>query len=144
MNNSDRYNLNRFIQAQDKYFDDTCKELKNGKKESHWMWFMFPQLEDLGYSSTAKFYGISSINETKAYFNNDILKKRIYCLIDILMDLECVNPIKIFGKIDSLKLCSSMTLFYVVTKDKKFKDVIDKYYNGILDKNTIDILENME
>ncbi len=144
MNNGDKYNLNRFIQAQNNYFEYACKELKNGEKESHWMWFMFPQLEALGYSSMAKFYGISSINEAKAYLENDILKSRLNILIDILIKLDSDDSVKIFGKIDSMKLCSSMTLFYLVSNDKKYKDVIDKYYDGVMDKNTEKLLKGME
>lgn len=144
MNNGDIYNLNRFIQAQNTYFEYACKELKNGEKESHWMWFMFPQLEDLGYSSMAKFYGISSINEAKAYLENDVLKSRLNILIDILLRLECNDSVKIFGKVDSMKLCSSMTLFYLVSNDQIYKDVIDKFYNGLIDKNTEKLIKNME
>lgn len=135
------YNLNKFINAQKKDFETARYELINGKKESHWMWYMFPQIKGLGKSYFSEYYGIESLDEAKEYYENEYLKKNMNDLIKIILELDCSDPKKVFGSPDDLKLKSSMTLFYLATKDKRFILVLNKFYNGEFDENTIDIIK---
>ena len=135
-----KYDLDRFVKAQDKLYDVAYSEVKNGKKESHWMWFIFPQIQGLGSSNIAVYYSIESLGEAKEYMNHPVLGNR---LIDISNELlkhdKDINTI--FGDIDSLKLNSSMTLFSLVSEDKVFDKVIDKFYDGKKDDITLDIVK---
>lgn len=140
MNNN--YNLDRFIIAQERDYQIALKEIKNGYKKSHWMWYIFPQLADLGYSTTAKFYGIKNKDEAIAYLQNEYLKNN---LIEISNALNQINDniSNILGYPDDLKLKSCMTLFnYVDPTIEIFSKIITKFYNGEKDFNTIKILEN--
>ena len=138
----EQYNLQRFIKAQSDWFEAAYYELSNGKKETHWMWFIFPQIFGLGKSETAIYYSLRDINEAKAYMENEILRERLLCLVNVLIDLDINDPVQIFGYTDSRKLWSCMTLFnQVCPKEKKFVDVINKFYNGKFDANTLGILE---
>lgn len=140
MNNN--YNLDRFIIAQERDYQIALKEIKNGYKKSHWMWYIFPQLADLGYSTTAKFYGIKNKDEAIAYLQNEYLKNN---LIEISNALNQINDniSNILGYPDDLKLKSCMTLFnYVDPTIEIFSKIIAKFYNGEKDFNTIKILEN--
>lgn len=137
----DKYNLKRFIEAQELDYEIALLEIKNGRKRSHWMWYIFPQLADLGYSSTAKYYGISNLEEARAYIENSILKSH---LIEISEELYKLNDniSNILGYPDDLKLNSSMTLFKKANPEIKiFGDVIEKFYNGKEDQATIDLLK---
>lgn len=135
-----KYDLDRFVKAQDKLYDVAYSEVKNGKKDSHWMWFIFPQIQGLGSSNLAVYYSIESLGEAKEYMNHPILGNR---LIDISNELlkhdKDINSI--LGDIDSLKLNSSMTLFSLVSEDKVFDKVIDKFYDGKKDDITLDIVK---
>lgn len=135
-----KYDLDRFVKAQDKLYDVAYSEVKNGKKESHWMWFIFPQIQGLGSSNIAVYYSIESLGEAKEYMSHPVLGNR---LIDISNELlkhdKDINTI--FGDIDSLKLNSSMTLFSLVSEDKVFDKVIDKFYDGKKDDITLDIVK---
>lgn len=137
----DKYNLKRFIEAQELDYEIALLEIRNGRKRSHWMWYIFPQLADLGYSSTAKYYGISNLEEARAYMENSILKSH---LIEISEELYKLNDniSNILGYPDDLKLNSSMTLFKKANPEIKiFGDVIEKFYNGKEDQATIDLLK---
>ena len=133
-------NINRFIEAQNRYHNIALNELKNGRKQSHWMWFIFPQLQGLGSSSMAQYYAINDINEAKEYWSNEYLRKNYLELCEVLLNLDDNNSKNIFGYIDSIKLQSSLTLFYQVEKIELIKKLIDKFYNGELDIKTINIL----
>lgn len=135
------YNLNKFINAQKKDFEAARCELINGKKESHWMWYMFPQIKGLGKSYFSEYYGIESLDEAKEYYENEYLKNNMNDLIKIILELDCSDPRKVFGSPDDLKLKSSMTLFYLATKEKRFIMVLNKFYNGEFDQNTINIIK---
>ena len=124
------YNLKRFINAQDDVYGNVIKELKSGHKETHWMWFIFPQLKGLGRSETANFYGIENINEAIAYTKNNILWNRYLECCDILLNLENLTIYEILGTIDSIKLCSSLTLFYEVLKAPVLDKLLKKFFNG--------------
>ena len=117
----------------------------NGRKESHWMWYIFPQIKGLGSSPTSIEYSLSGIDEAKAYFIHPILGKRLIELCFILINLKTNDAYEIFGDIDEMKLKSSMTLFYVATnKEMIFKDVLNKFFNGELDQRTIEIIEQQK
>lgn len=135
--------LERFINAHEKNYKNALLEIKNGKKQTHWMWYIFPQIKGLGHSTTAKYYEIKSIEEAKAYLNNKYLKNHLIEISSELLKLKNNNITQILGTPDDLKLHSSMTLFSIIDKDNKvFKEVLNKFYNGIKDENTIQILKN--
>lgn len=136
------YKLDRFISAQLRDYKQVYKEIKNGKKITHWMWYIFPQLKGLGSSEYAEYYGIESMEEAKAYWNNGYLRNNLTEICNCLLALEGKTVEEIFGIIDSLKLKSSMTLFLEATKEQIFNDVLDKYYSGNLDQNTIKLINN--
>jgi len=137
-------NLNRYIEAQSYDYERALTEIKNGKKESHWMWYIFPQIKGLGFSATSKFYEIQSIDEAISYLDNEILGPRLIEISNELLKLKSNNPIEIFGEIDFLKLKSSMTLFSYISNNQIFNKVLEKYYNNELDINTINICKNLE
>ena len=128
---NDIYNLERFINAQGNSYHIALKEIKNGKKLSHWMWFIFPQINGLGLSSMAKDYSIKNSQEAKDYLNHNILGKRLIEITNALIELESRSAKSIFGYPDYLKLKSSMTLFKIISSNNDiFSDVLVKYFNG--------------
>ena len=136
------YNLNRFLKAQELMYPWALREIKNGKKRTHWMWYIFPQLKALGQSSTALYYGIEDLDEAEQYLAHPVLGTRLKEISEVLLNLETNDPYKVMGNIDALKLCSSMTLFAEVGGyDSVFGKVLDKYFNGNKDMNTIRILD---
>lgn len=135
------YNLDRFLKVQELMYPWALREIKNGRKQTHWMWFIFPQLKALGQSSTALYYGIEDLDEAKQYLAHPVLGTRVKEISEVLLSLETNDPYRVMGEIDGLKLCSSMTLFAEIEGyDSVFGKVIDKYYNGNKDMNTIRIL----
>ena len=133
--------MKKFLDAQEDDYEIALNEIKNGHKRSHWIWYIFPQIDGLGHSSTAKYYSIKDLEEAKEYLNNEILRSR---LIEISSELLKLNDSidNIMGYPDNLKLCSCMTLFYEADPSiDVFKKVIDKFYNGKFDENTIRILK---
>ena len=137
----DPYNLQRFVDAQDTVFAEVCSELRMGRKRSHWMWFIFPQLQGLGYSSTARYYAISSIDEAKAYLSHPILGPRLLecCRLVILIERRPIQ--EIFGYPDFLKFRSSLTLFARATSENRlFTIALEKYFEGEQDASTVDRL----
>jgi len=141
----DIYNLSRFINSQSLYYRDALKELQQGHKETHWMWFIFPQLRDLGYSDNAKYYGISGLEEAKAYIKHSVLGARLVEISNVLLALDSNNPEAIFGWPDHMKLKSCMTLFELAALENPvFGKVLDKFFNGERDIKTINIIKNNE
>lgn len=137
----DKYNLKRFIDAQELDYDMALLEIKSGRKRTHWIWYIFPQLRELGYSSMAKYYGIKNIDEAKAYLNNITLKKHLLEISEELYKLDG-NISNIMGYPDDLKLKSSMTLFSIADPSNDiYKKILDKFYNGEVDQVTIDLLK---
>lgn len=133
--------MKKFLDAQEDDYEVALNEIKSGHKRSHWIWYIFPQIDGLGHSSTAKYYSIKDLEEAKEYLNNEILRSR---LIEISNELLKLNDSidNIMGYPDNLKLCSCMTLFYEADPSiDVFKKVIDKFYNGKFDENTIRILK---
>lgn len=132
--------LRRFIKAQEKDFYKAYIEIKyQQKKVNHWIWYIFPQLEDLGYSEMAKYYGLKNFKEAKRYYKNKTLRKNLLDITKALLEID--KPIsEIVGIIDAKKIQSCMTLFYEVSNEEIFKKVIDKFYNGEEDENTLRII----
>tara|TARA_B100000614_G_scaffold69541_1_gene61780 strand:- start:1381 stop:1809 length:429 start_codon:yes stop_codon:yes gene_type:complete len=129
--------LDRFIKAQEKSYQIALKEIQNGRKLSHWMWFIFPQIDGLGMSSISSKYSIKTQQEARDYLNHDILGSRLIEITNALMKIEQKSARSIFGYPDDLKLKSSMTLFKTISYDDKlFSDVLVKYFNGEVCKRT--------
>jgi len=138
-----KFDLTRFLDAQNKLFLTALDEVKNGKKQSHWMWFIFPQLKGLGRSSTAEFYGIDGAEEAMAYLSHPVLAKNLVAISKALIGIEDKTATEIFGSPDDMKLRSGMTLFAnMPNANPVFKDVLDKYFAGKPDELTLKILNN--
>jgi uncharacterized protein (DUF1810 family) len=133
--------LDRFVQAQTLMYSVTLKEMQNGKKRSHWMWYMFPQLRGLGTSTMAHMYGISGLGEAKAYLAHPVLSGRLYELCCELLKHKDKTALEIFGDIDEMKLKSSMTLFALTTEDYTiFDEVLECFFNGEMDEVTVNLI----
>ena len=134
--------LNRFIKAQDEWIDKVKIELKSKKKVSHWIWFIFPQLKGLGNSFTSDYYGIDNINDAKKYYENIKLRNNLIDCLSIISEYEGINELKdCLGELDTKKLYSCVSLFYLATKQSIFKYIIDKFFNGKLDEEMILLLK---
>ena len=138
------FNLNRFINAQEGVYDRVLAELKNGRKRSHWMWYVFPQLEGLGQSSTSKYYALHSREEALAYLNHPILGSRLIECANTVLAVKGRTVSEIFGYPDDLKLKSSMTLFSCVASNPVFVRLLDKYFQGERDVRTLQLLEKLK
>jgi uncharacterized protein (DUF1810 family) len=137
----DPYDLRRFVEAQNPVFDTVIDELRAGRKRSHWMWFVFPQLRGLGATAMAEKYGIESRDEAAAYVAHDVLGPRLRRCAQLVTQSGAVTASEFMGSVDALKLSSSMTLFAEVTDDDHdFTAVLDKYYAGQRDKQTLRML----
>lgn len=135
------YDIDRFIEAQEYDYETALTEIKNGKKESHWIWYIFPQLRGLGYSEYSEYYGIDGYDEAVLYLENETLRERLIEISNALLELDENDPVKILGYIDAKKVSSSMTLFAAVDPDEEvFREVLNKYYNGDRDSRTLDML----
>lgn len=136
------YNLGRFVEAQEGAYATALRELQEGRKQSHWIWYIFPQLKHLGYSRNSKFYGISGTEEAAAYLENPVLSQRLREVSATILNLPTDDAVEVFGEIDARKLQSSMTLFDIVSPNDIYAQVLDKYFNGQRDKITINIIRN--
>ena len=135
--------LDCFIEAQDNMYSVALKEIKSGKKKSHWMWYIFPQIKGLGKTEISNYYAIKNSEEGISYLENPILKGRLLEISQAVLDLNTKNIEEVFGSIDSLKLKSSMTLFHQIDKEEKiFIEVLNKYFNKELDKRMIELLRS--
>lgn len=133
--------LQRFIDAQESSYADALAEIKHGRKRSHWMWFIFPQLQGLGFSEMSKRYAIKNLDEAEAYINHPILGQRLIEICTELLKLEINNAYQVFGSPDDMKLRSSMTLFASLPDAYPvFKSVLDKFFEGAMDKTTLHLL----
>lgn len=134
-------NLQRFIDAHRSDYATALEEIKNGKKISHWMWYIFPQIEGLGKSFTSQFYAIHSLEEARAFLEDLYLGKNLLEICDALMQLETNNATTVMGRPDDMKLKSSMTLFlYVAGENSVFENVLNKFFRGKKDVRTMKIL----
>ena len=138
------YDLERFIVAHERDYATALEEIRNGKKETHWMWYIFPQIAGLGgLSETSRFYEIKDLGEAKAYMANEYLRNHLIEISGALLECESDNPVEILGFPDNLKLLSSMTLFDLVAPEVRvFGKVLDKFFNGYRDDRTIDFALN--
>lgn len=137
------FDLERFIKAQERDYETALEEIRRGRKRSHWIWYIFPQITGLGFSSMSQYYGIASIKEAKAYMENACLRDRLLEISEALLALESNDPGNVMGYPDDLKLCSSMTLFAEAAPEEKiFQAVLDKYFDGRKDQRTLQILES--
>lgn len=138
---SKEHSLERFVEIQELMFERALSEVKSGKKTTHWIWFIFPQLKGLGTSLKANYFGIDNIEEASAYIQHSVLANNLRTITAALLELEgyCVNDI--FSELDSMKVRSSMTLFDVVSPNDVFAKVLDKYYNSSHCEQTLRILQ---
>lgn len=135
--------LERFVKAQEGSYEIALNEIKHGRKRSHWMWYIFPQIKGLGYSSTAQYYAIQDKKEAENYLKHPILSKRLIEISEELLKLDSNNASEVFGYPDDMKLKSSMTLFHCVSGNKLFQKVLEKFFDGVLDEKTVVILEEL-
>jgi len=136
------YDLRRFVEAQESVIADVKAELRAGRKRTHWMWYVFPQMEGLGTSRKSKKYGISSRAEAEAYLAHEILGPRLRECTAIVNGIDGRSATDIFGSPDDLKFRSSMTLFEAVANDPApFRTALERYYDGERDRKTLDLLE---
>jgi uncharacterized protein (DUF1810 family) len=142
MAQDDRFELSRFVAAQDPVFDTVIAELRAGRKESHWMWFVFPQLRALGRSPTAKFYGIGSLDEARAYLDHPVLAGRLAEAVDAVLAVEGRSVHDIFGSPDDLKFRSSMTLFDEAAggSERRFRLALERFFAGDPDRHTLELI----
>ena len=139
----DQYNLNRFLEAQMTTYEGAMLELARGRKESHWIWYVFPQIDGLGRSDTAKLYSIKSLEEGRAYLEHPLLGPRLNKACEILLSLKDSSMDEVMGFPDDLKLLSSMTLFEALSDSSSiFTKIIEIYFDGEHDKTSLEILQS--
>ncbi len=136
------FNLQRFIEAQSSSYERALSEIKNGRKQSHWMWYIFPQCKGLGRSLMAEKYAIQSKEEATAYFQNPILKERLIAITTAFLHIEGKTAYEILGTPDDLKMKSSMTLFDGIQNETTiFKEVLTKYFQRKKCETTLKLLK---
>lgn len=137
--------LERFVMAQQNVYLQALNEIKNGSKQSHWMWFVFPQIRGLGFTDYNVYYGIKDLKEAGQYLNDPVLGKRLIEISEAVLSQEGKTAAEIFGRPDDRKLKSCMTLFgQVPNTNPVFREVLEKYYGGIHDDKTLAILMSGE
>lgn len=138
----DQYGLDRFLRAQDPIYDAVLGELRRGRKTSHWMWFIFPQIRGLGRTPTSELYAIASLGEARAFLGHPVLGARLRLCTDVVTSHEGLTAEQIFGHPDWLKFRSSMTLFSRATEDRTpFEHALSKYFGNKPDARTLSLLE---
>jgi uncharacterized protein (DUF1810 family) len=138
---TDDYNLQRFLEAQDHVYETVLDELRAGRKSSHWIWFIFPQITGLGHSGMAQKFAIASLDEAKSYLQHPVLGLRLRECTQLVLNVEGHSAEEIFGYPDYLKFRSCLTLFMTATTDNKvFKEALLKYFDGKPDTLTLDLL----
>lgn len=144
MNMESHYDLSRFTKAHKYNFNTALREIRSGRKRSHWMWFIFPQIQGLGFSSTAQYYAIESLGEAAAFLHDPCLGGHLIEISEALLTLPTDDAGEVFGYPDNLKLRSCMTLFAKVEDAPPvFREVLQKYYGGSEDERTNEILNNI-
>ena len=137
--------FNGFIQAQNTIYPAVIKELTEGRKRTHWMWFIFPQVKGLGHSTMARRFAIESLEQAKEYLQHDVLGARLRECAELLLLHPDKNALEVFGSIDTLKLHSSLTLFTLASSNKKcvFDELLDQFYRSSYDINSIRMLKQL-
>ena len=139
------FDLSRFLSAQDQVYADVLAELKSGQKRTHWMWFVFPQIDGLGFSATTQYYAIKSLEEARQYLAHPVLGKRLRECAEAVLAVQGRNISEIFSYPDDLKLKSCLTLFAAITDQQDvFAKVLDQYYHGERDARTVQILVSLQ
>ena len=134
-------NLDRFLKAQASSYDTALREIRAGHKYSHWIWYIFPQIQGLGFSSTSQYYAIGNLEEAKTYLQEPTLRARLLEISEALLGLSSNDPAEVMGYPDDLKLRSSMTLFAEAEPEcEVFQKVLDKFFGGRKDPRTLQIL----
>ncbi len=142
MQDKSHYDLERFVKAQEPVFDTALAELRAGRKQSHWMWFVFPQLRGLGRSPMAQHYGINSLAEAVAYLEHPVLGARLRTCVEAVLTLQGRSLRQIFGTPDDLKFRSSMTLFALASGEGSvFEQALNRYCKGVMDQMTVDLVK---
>ena len=134
------HSLERFVEIQELMFERALSEVKSGRKTTHWIWFIFPQLKGLGTSLKAQYFGIENFEEAKAYIRHPVLSKYLRTITLALLELDGYSANDIFSVLDSMKVRSSMTLFDTVSPNDVFADVLEKYYDGSRSELTLKML----
>ena len=134
----DPYSLQRFVEAQERVYEQVCAELRRGRKTSHWMWFVFPQIQGLGHSPMARKFAIASLAEARAYLDHPVLGPRLRECTQLVVDVEGRTAFEIFANPDDMKFRSSMTLFALAApEDALFKTALTKYFPAGPDRETL-------
>jgi uncharacterized protein (DUF1810 family) len=138
----DKFELVRFVEAQQPVYETALGEIRRGSKRTHWMWYIFPQLKGLGRSETARYFSLASRAEAAAFANHPLLGHRLRACVTALQDLTSSNPVDVFGEVDALKLRSSLTLFEAVTGEALFGAAVDRWFAGSRDDATLQLLDH--
>ena len=133
--------IDRFLDAQKTSYAIALEEVRNGRKVSHWMWYIFPQLRGLGQSNAAWYYGIEDLDEARTYLANPVLGQRLREITRVALDLSETDPMILFGWPDNMKFRSCMTLFALVSEDDLFARALDKFFGGREDSMTLELLK---
>jgi len=137
-----QYDLDRFLEAQEQTYENALREIRLGSKQTHWMWFIFPQLRGLGFTDYNIFYGIENLTEATLYLNHPILGKRLVEITQAMLENEKKTALEILGRPDERKLKSCMTLFGLLPETPEcFRQVLEKYYNGKQDEKTLQLIK---
>ena len=131
------FNLQRFLDAQQRDYARALRELKNGQKQGHWIWYIFPKLTGFGGSSTTKYYGLDGIEEARAYYDHPVLRERLIEITTALLEHRGKSAVAILSSIDARKVKSCVTLFWLVSENPLFKSVLDAFYEGEMDRKVI-------
>ena len=137
----EKFNLQRFLDAQQGDYERALTEVRNGRKYSHWIWYIFPQLKGLGMSYNSQYYGISGKEEAEAYLSHPVLGERLREITSAFLQLKSKTAEEVFGSLDAMKVLSCMTLFNEVAPGDLFRQVIDRYYQGEKDEMTKRMLD---
>jgi uncharacterized protein (DUF1810 family) len=142
MSQRNSFDLQRFVVAQAPAFDAALKELRSGRKQTHWMWFVFPQMRGLGHSSLAEFYGIASLDEARTYLAHELLGMRLVQCTETVLHTQASSLYAIFGSPDDMKFKSCMTLFSVAADepDNLFLEALQRWCDGSLDERTLALI----
>ncbi|WP_431214003.1 DUF1810 domain-containing protein [Puia sp. P3] len=133
--------LNRFLTAQEQDYDQALSEIRSGRKRTHWIWYIFPQIQGLGFSTNAVYYSITDLQEAAAFLKHPVLGRRLVEISRALLALSSSNPTQVMGSPDDIKLRSSMTLFSLVPgTDPVFGEVLEKFFGGVKDDRTVAIV----
>ena len=137
----DKFRLTRFLDAQENSYPTALRELRGGKKRSHWIWYIFPQLKGLGLSSTSEMYGVNGLTEARAYLTNPILRQRLIEATEAMLAHDSLDASTILGELDALKFRSCLTLFSLADPDEPiFAKALERFFDGTLDARTLELL----